>query len=274
MKAQGLSENTLRIVSYRLKVLSKHCDLDNPEQINAFIANLRASNNYKDTFVKSYAYYVKHYGLRWDRPKYDKDMKLPKIPTKDALMSIIAISSKKYATIFRTIMETGVMPYELENVTIRDIDFENNVIYVKGFKKHRSRCFKVSSELIAMLKWYFNNYNNFPKSRTINKAWQYYRTKAYEKLQDISLKTIRLYDLRHFYATMLYYKTKDILYVKQQMGHSKIETTLIYTQLVNFKEDEYHSAIAKNVEEARKLVESGFEYVTTFNDIMIFRKRK
>jgi hypothetical protein len=73
---------------------------------------------------------------------------------------------------------------------------------------------------------------------------------------------------------MLYYKTKDILYVKQQMGHSKIETTLIYTQLVNFKEDEYHSAIAKNVEEARKLVESGFEYVTTFDGIMLFRKRK
>jgi hypothetical protein len=58
------------------------------------------------------------------------------------------------------------------------------------------------------------------------------------------------------------------------MGHSKIETTLIYTQLVNFKEDEYHSAIAKNVEEARKLVESGFEYVTTFDSIMLFRKRK
>jgi hypothetical protein len=113
MKAQGLSENTLKIVSYRLKVLSKHCDLDNPEQVNTFIANLRASNNYKSTFVKSYAYYVKHYGLKWNRPKYDKDMKLPKIPTKDALMSIIAISSKKYATIFRTIMETGVMPYEL-----------------------------------------------------------------------------------------------------------------------------------------------------------------
>jgi hypothetical protein len=73
---------------------------------------------------------------------------------------------------------------------------------------------------------------------------------------------------------MLYYKTKDILYVKQQMGHSKIETTLIYTQLVNFKEDEYHSAIAKNVQEAQKLIESGFEYVTTFNDIMLFRKRK
>jgi hypothetical protein len=63
MKAQGLSENTLKIVSYRLKVLSKHCDLDDPEQVNAFIANLRGSNNYKGTFVKSYAYYVKHYGL-------------------------------------------------------------------------------------------------------------------------------------------------------------------------------------------------------------------
>jgi hypothetical protein len=73
---------------------------------------------------------------------------------------------------------------------------------------------------------------------------------------------------------MLYYKTKDILYVKQQMGHSKIETTLIYTQLVNFKEDEYHSAIAKTVQEAQKLIESGFEYVCEIDGVKLFRKRK
>ena len=51
MKARGLSENTLKIVSYRLKVLSKHCDLDNPEQVNTFIANLRASNSYKSARI-------------------------------------------------------------------------------------------------------------------------------------------------------------------------------------------------------------------------------
>jgi integrase len=88
------------------------------------------------------------------------------------------------------------------------------------------------------------------------------------------LLQIRLYDLRHFYATMTYHKTKDILYTKQQMGHKKIETTLLYTQLVNFENDEFHSAVAKTIEEARKLIESGFEYVTELDGIKLFRKRK
>jgi integrase/recombinase XerD len=275
MKNRGLSENTLKIVSYRLKVLSEHCDLDNPEDVNRFIASMKGSNNYKRTFVLSYGYYVRHYGIQWNRPTYEKDSRLPKIPTKEAIMSIIASASKKYATIFRMIMETGIMPYELENLSIENIDFEKGIVYVKGYKKHRSRCFKVSSELIAMLKWYFNRYDSFPKSRTINKAWQYHRNRITEKLQDVTLKNIRLYDLRHYYATMLYHKTKDILLIKQQMGHSRLETTLIYTQLVNFnEEDEFYSATAKTVQEAQKLVENGFEYVCDIEDVKLFRKRK
>jgi len=31
---------------------------------------------------------------------------------------------------------------------------------------------------------------------------------------------------------MLYHKTRDILYVKQQLGHRNIENTMIYTQLI------------------------------------------
>jgi len=46
------------------------------------------------------------------------------------------------------------------------------------------------------------------------------------------------------------------------------------TQLVNFESDEFHSATAKNVEEAQKLVEAGFEYVCDFNGVKLFGKRK
>lgn len=73
---------------------------------------------------------------------------------------------------------------------------------------------------------------------------------------------------------MLYHKTKDILYVKQQMGHKKIETTLVYTQLIDFKDDEYVSATAKSLKEACDLIEAGFDYVTEMGDVKIFRKRK
>jgi len=275
IKALGKSENTLKIVAYRLKVLKRNCDLNNPESVNKFLAELKASNSYKDTFIKSYAYYVKYNGLTWNRPRYKWERKFPKIPTKENIMKIISASSKKYAVIFKVLMETGIMPHELHNVKFNDIDFDGRVLNVQGFKGHSSRCFKLSLETIGMLKWYFNKYDSFPNSRAINKAWNMYRNRLSEKLNDKTIKYIRLYDLRHYYATMLYHRTRDILLVKQQLGHKKLETSMIYTQLLNFNEEgEFYSKTAKNIEEAQKLVENGFEYITTFDGIMIFRKRK
>ena len=45
-------------------------------------------------------------------------------------------------------------------------------------------------------------------------------------------------------------------------------------QLVSFEEDDYTSAVAVTVEEARRLMEAGFECVTEMNGTRIFRKRK
>ena len=58
------------------------------------------------------------------------------------------------------------------------------------------------------------------------------------------------------------------------LGHRSIESTLVYTHLIDFEGDEYHSAVAKSVEEARQLLEEGFEYVCQKEDLMLFRKRK
>jgi hypothetical protein len=55
-----------------------------------------------------------------------------------------------------------------------------------------------------------------------------------------------------------------------------IKNTLIYTQLVKMeKEDAFYSAAAKTADEAKNVIESGFEYVcTTPEETMIFHKRK
>ncbi len=73
---------------------------------------------------------------------------------------------------------------------------------------------------------------------------------------------------------MEYHKTKDILYVKKLLGHKRIESTMLYTQLIDFSEHEYNCKVAENVEEAKKLVETGFEFVTDFDAYKLFRKRK
>ena len=111
-------------------------------------------------------------------------------------------------------------------------------------------------------------------SRTARNALAFSRKKAAFKLQNPRLLQIHFHTLRHWKATMEYHKTKDILHMMKTLGHKNIQTTLVYTQLVDFEGDEYHSATASTVEEARKLIETGFVYVCSHEGIMLFRKRK
>lgn len=49
---------------------------------------------------------------------------------------------------------------------------------------------------------------------------------------------------------------------------------MIYTRLIDLETDDYDSATVDSVDQARKLIEAGFEYVCTHNETMLFRKRK
>jgi len=93
-------------------------------------------------------------------------------------------------------------------------------------------------------------------------------------LQNPRLRQITFHTLRHWKATMEYHRTKDILFVKQLLGHTNINATLIYTHLIDVGSDEYHVRAAKTIDEAKELLEVGFEYVTDMDDIRLFRKRK
>ena len=105
------------------------------------------------------------------------------------------------------------------------------------------------------------------------------RKKATRKLQNPRLLEIRFHTLRYWKATLLYHQTKDILYVMRFLGHKSVKNTMLYIQLEQaiFKEasDEFICRVAKNVEEAKNLIEAGFGYVcATLDNVMLFRKRK
>ncbi len=60
------------------------------------------------------------------------------------------------------------------------------------------------------------------------------------------------------------------------LGHRSIKNTLVYTQLVNSigENEEYTSKVARTINDARVLVDAGFEYVCDVEDVKLFRKRK
>ena len=281
MKKNAYANSTIEATAKRLKHLSKYCNLDNPENVKVFIANKQCSNGFKESLIEAYALYCKANNISWSKPFYERYDKQPKIPSEEKLNMIIANSSKRLALILSMIKDLGLRPIEVTWLKVKDIDLDNGVVTVTSAKYCVGRTLKLKSNTLAMLKNYIAlkklNVNDrlFPvKSSSISESYRIVRNRLANKLNDPSIKTIRLYDFRHFKASMEYYKTKDLLHVKNLLGHKDLRTTLRYTQLINFGNDEYHCAVAKNVDEAKQLIESGYEYVTTFDGIMLFRKRK
>jgi integrase len=160
-----------------------------------------------------------------------------------------------------------------------DVDFEKRTVVLNYPEKHGNRrMFKISKKLIAMLnRLPRDNSNVFGDNswRTMFNNFNAQRKRSAKKLGNPRLLKIHFHTFRHWKATTEYHKTKDILYVMHLLGHRNIANTLIYTQLIEFEgDDTYCSAIAHNVEEAQKLIETGFEYVCNHENVMLFRKRK
>ena len=91
------------------------------------------------------------------------------------------------------------------------------------------------------------------------------------------MRQITFHTFRHWKGTMEYHRTKDILYVKQVIGHKRIENTLKYVQLAEelFKNEiEFVSKIAKTEGEACVLIDAGFDFVCDFDGYKLFRKKK
>jgi integrase len=281
MKKNAYADSTIEAVYKRLKHLSKYCNLDNPENVKVFIASKQCSNGFKESLIEAYAIYCKANNISWNKPFYERYDKQPKIPSEEKLNMIISNSSKRLALILSMIKDLGLRPIEVTWLKVKDIDLDSGMVTITSAKYCVGRTLKLKSQTLAMLKNYIVlkklNQNNrlFPvKSSSISESYRLVRNRVADKLNDPTFKTIRLYDFRHFKASMEYYKTKDLLHVKNLLGHKDLRTTLRYTQLINFGSDEYHCAVAKNVDEAKQLIEQGFEYVTEFNGVKMFRKRK
>lgn len=280
LKKNGLAENTIKGYMTKLDMLrNKGANLLEPESVKGVIAlHEHWSQGTKYAVVQAYKKFADLNDISWKAPRYRAVRKKPFIPLEKEIDALIACCGKKTSTILQLLKETGMRIGEALRLNWIDIDFERNIITLNHPEKNgETRQFKASNKLIAMVNSLSKEDSKVFGRTTVNLAvtnLRNQRKRAAAKLQNPRLLRITFHTLRHWKATMEYQKTKDILHVMRLLGHRNINNTLIYTQLVTFESDEYHSATAKNVEEARKLIEEGFEYVCEMDDLQLFRKRK
>jgi len=260
--------------------IQKHVSLDNPEAVKQFIAS-KKSQSYKCNLVLAYDRYCKYYGIKWTKPKFKPSARAIRIPTSEQLEMLIANAQRILSLKLRLSKETGVRPKELCDLKRKDVDLEQRLVYPTTAKHGAARRLKISRNLMTALQRYVIEKKLQPddklfkgNARSYGKSYRGMRNRLAEKVSKPELRAIRLYDFRHYFATMLYAKTRDILLVQRQMGHKRITSTLIYTQLLSLQDDEWTCQTATNVEQSKQLIEAGFEYVTDQDGLKLFRKRK
>lgn len=146
---------------------------------------------------------------------------------------------KRNNTIIILFLHTGIRLSSLENLNINDIDFNKSEakIIVKGNKEQMIYIDKFTMNILQEYLETRNDDNialfttskgNRLKKRSIEHICQ----KAF-KLINLGDRGYSTHTLRHTAATIMYKNTKDILLVKEFLGHKSINTTMIYSKVDN-----------------------------------------
>ncbi|MCJ7423170.1 site-specific integrase [Candidatus Bathyarchaeota archaeon] len=216
-------------------------------------------------------------GKTWTPPIYRRVRQFPFIPIEAEIDQLIAGCSLRVSTYLQLLKETGMRSGEACGLLKwTDIDFEQRSIRITPEKNSNPRILPLSLKLVDML-------NNLPKNTNtvfsanadlMRRNFAKQRKRIAAKVKNSRFSQITFHTFRHWKATMEYHKTRDILHVKEILGHKSLNSTMMYTQLINFKDDEFTVAVAHSEEEVVKLAEAGFEFYCDYEKNKILRKRK
>ncbi len=144
--------------------------------------------------------------------------------------------------IFQLLLNTGLRRAEAAGIEIRDLPCSHRkcevVVRWQVGKGNRGRVIVISKEFKEVLGVYTKRFcdTSKPKSRLLMNEYGnkmtaqniYTRVKTIGRLTG---KDLHPHMLRHTYGSFLYKIEKDLMFVKDQMGHASIKTTQIYVHI-------------------------------------------
>jgi len=244
---KGLSKSTIKTKIKLVKFLQKRLNLWNADSVKKFISNYNWGAKRKNNASYAYRDWCNWKGFDYEYEKFkEPETPLPYIPTETELDQLIAECNPTYACFLQLLKETAFRAGEAMRLTPSDIDTERRIITLNTPEKgSRPRQARMSKRLTAMIthlvsRTEFNSRIWDLEYKSMHRTFSVRRKALAEKVQNPNLLKITFKTFRHWKATTEYHKTKDILHVKQLLGHKLITNTLVYTHLVDFEENDYH----------------------------------
>ena len=172
-----------------------------------------------------------------------KAFKLPNIMTEEEVKHLIAsCENLKQRAFIEFFYSTGVRLEECTKILIKDINSKEMYIQLRGGKGRKDRRLLLSSTCLQTLREYWVIYKpkvylfegKTPENYIHPRAAQWHLNRAFVTagLKD---KGYSAHTLRHSFATHMLDAGTDLHTIKELLGHSKIETTMIYLHLQSKK---------------------------------------
>jgi len=170
------------------------------------------------------------------------DKKPLRFLTEEECERFLEACPKELYPIYFTFMSTGMRKAELEHLRWDDIEFRNRKIYIRKKPdwqpKTGEREIPISDELLIVLEQHKRRSKKAGKKDYVfaiidgGKSHNMLRTELIKIAQVAGLEDMtKVHTLRHTFASHLVMAGVDLPTVQKLMGHSDIETTMIYSHL-------------------------------------------
>jgi len=211
------------------------------EVINEYLAEIRSSKNPSETYFKHAVYGLRYlfrlFG-REDRaialPQIARSNKLPVILNRKEVFELLSTPKLLLGLTYAA----GLRLFEVAALRISDLDFERKTIFVEQGKNGKSRYIPVDENILRGLQTYLGAvqpkhflFNGKGKGEPMSKRGIQFILKQSLRKSSIP-KDISMHTLRHSYATHFLEDTADLFSLKENLGHARLETTLIYVHIV------------------------------------------
>jgi len=187
---------------------------------------------------KHFAYFYPACSIDVDKiymPK--KDRKLPIILSIEEILSLLqATKNLKHRAVIAILYSSGLRISEIINLKLSNFDFKRKQLHIQNSKGRKDRYATIAESIFPLIKNYYNTYK--PKVYFIeNPKGGKYSPESIRAFLKKSLKLAGItkivtpHTLRHSYATHMLEQGIGIRHIQELLGHSRPETTMIYTHV-------------------------------------------
>ncbi|QOD59420.1 tyrosine-type recombinase/integrase [Polaribacter haliotis] len=166
-----------------------------------------------------------------------KDRKLPIVLSIEEVISLLqATKNLKHRVILAMLYSSGLRISEIIDLQLSDFDFKRKQLHIQNSKGRKDRYATIAESVFPLIKNYYKTYK--PKKYFIeNPKGGKYSAESIRSFLKQSLRLAKItknatpHTLRHSYATHMLEQGIGIRHIQELLGHSRPETTMIYTHV-------------------------------------------